>query len=178
MDVTPAERSQLASILRCKENEVDGKFATYQAAASEEYLRMILGQRVYTRGTDVREYRLLLLMKHVFKGMPTEAQVSALFQTTATQSRGLLRAVLSKYQYELHEIVTGSLRRALEQAKDDPNGDGKILVTASDNLIENLNRTIATVDGTLQQISKVRGTASTYEIDKGSYKALEEWLAK
>jgi hypothetical protein len=85
--------------------------AKYADAAAEEYIRMILGQRVFTRGQDIREYRLYLLVKHVFAGkLPTEQQICSLFQTTTTQSRALLRAVMSKYQYELQEAIYDTLR--------------------------------------------------------------------
>src|SRR4051794_20961152 len=100
------EKRQLAATLGCTVRDLSRTFKDYEKAASEEYARMILGQRVLTRGQDIREYRLCLMINHVFGGrLPSERQISALFQTTATQSRALLRAVMSKYQYELQTAI-------------------------------------------------------------------------
>ncbi|HEY8788095.1 MAG TPA: hypothetical protein VIM10_03025 [Actinopolymorphaceae bacterium] len=94
---SPPERKQLAATLGCDAKDLTKTLKAYGEAASEEYVRMILGQKVFTRGTDIREYRLSLLITHVFGGrLPSEQLISALFQTTATQSRALLRAVMSK----------------------------------------------------------------------------------
>ena len=100
------EKAQLAGILRCDPDALDAVLAPYAAAALEEYARMFIGQRVFTRGSDIHEYRLFLLIKQPLEGrIPDEQQVSDLFQTTATQSRSLIRSVLAKYQYELQEAT-------------------------------------------------------------------------
>jgi hypothetical protein len=95
-----AERDQLADALGCAVKDLDGRLAEFVSAAEEEYVRMILGQHVYSRGQDIKIYRLSLMIKHAFGGqLPTEGQNSAHFQTTASESRSLLRAVRAKYQY-------------------------------------------------------------------------------
>lgn len=177
MELTSDERRQLAATFGCKERELDAQIARYTAAAQEEYLRMILGQRVFTRGQDMREYRLFLLIKHVFGGLPTEQQISALFQTTTTQSRSLLRAVMSKYQYLLHDAIEQTLRDVLASAQEDPNVEGGRLITVdNENIIDALNRHIVALDGRLPQITRARGTVSTYEVAKASYERLRKDL--
>jgi hypothetical protein len=173
MKLTSDERNQLASAFGCPIKAVDGEISKYSEAATEEYVRMILGQRVFTRGADIREYRLYLLIRHVFAGyLPTEQQISLLFQTTATQSRALLRAVMSKYQYELQDAINGTLRDELRKTQSDPNGAGHLLPVDSENIIEALNRKLAGIDGTLPQITKERGTVATYTIPDSSYQTL------
>jgi hypothetical protein len=118
-----SERKQLAATLSCSPRDLNKTLTAYTDAASEEYVRMILGQRVLTRGQDIREYRLCLMITHVFGGrLPSEQRISALFQTTSTQSRALLRAVMSKYQYELQDAIRGSLRDELHTAKQPDSG--------------------------------------------------------
>jgi hypothetical protein len=171
--LTPAEKTQLAATLDCAPARVATELRHYTDAATEEYVRMILGQRVLTRGQDIREYRLYLLIQHAFLGrLPTEKTISALFQTTTTQSRALLRAVMSKYQYELQEPIRRTLHEAVHRAVADAAGDHWLLTIDSENVIDALNREIASIDGTLQQISKSRGTVSTYEIAASSYREL------
>lgn len=174
MSLSRAEKAQLADTLGCGVRELATELRNYNAAAAEEYARMMLGQRVFTRGSDMREYRLFLLITHAFGAMPDERTISALFQTTTTQSRGLLRAVMSKYQYELQAAIRRTLETQLRGAAPDPNDPDIWNITIdSENVIEALNREIASIDGTLPQISRVRGTVSTFEIPNSSYEQLK-----
>jgi len=95
----------LAEILGTSPDEVEAALAPYLHAAATEYVEMFLGRKVFTRGQDIREYRLFLLMKEVFERLPDEQEVSDLFQTTESQSRSLIRSVMSKYQYDLTDVL-------------------------------------------------------------------------
>ncbi|WP_131248526.1 hypothetical protein [Brevibacterium casei] len=173
MKLTQSERRQLAATLNCADGQLDDHLQSFSDAATEEYVRMILGQRIFTRGQDILEYRLFLLVRHVFDGtLPTTSQISAYFQTTAAQSRALLRAVLSKYQYELQEAVKKTVKRQLSEATDDPNSDSMIITVNSENVVEELNRQLADIDGNLPQITKVRGTISSYSIKPSAFEEL------
>lgn len=173
VDLSKPERTQLSRILGCDDADLDFRLKSFSAAATEEYLRMVLGQRVFTRGTDVREYRLYLLIVHVFGGrLPNEQQISDLFQTTTTQSRALLRAVMSKYQYELQAVIDRTLSDVLKAAKFDEKAETWSITIDSENVVEALNRRLASIDGTLPQVTKARNTITTYEIPNSSYDAL------
>lgn len=173
MNLTDAEEEQLSQIFDCGRGGLADSLRAYSVAATEEYVRMILGQRVFTRGQDVREYRLYLLIVHVFGGsLPTEQQISDRFQTTATQSRALLRAVMSKYQYELHAAITKTLTDVLEGARQDPETKTWSITVDSENVVEALNRRIAAKDGTLPQVVRARNMITTYEIANSAYKVL------
>jgi hypothetical protein len=175
MRLSRSEKTQLAATLRCSARDLPRELRKYADAAAEEYVRMILGQHVYTRGQDIREYRLFLLILHAFAGLlPDERTISALFQTTTTQSRALLRAVMSKYQYELQGAIRQTLETHLRAAVPDPSEpDLRNLTVDSENVVEALNREIAAIDGTLPQITKARGTVTTFEIRKSSYEQLQ-----
>ena len=179
MRLTRDEKRQLARILQCDVRDLSRRLARYREAAEEELVRMILGQRVFTRGQDMREYRLLLLIQHVFEGkLPTEQMISALFQTSTTQSRALLRAVMSKYQYELADGIRGTLKDAIQTAAvhvGGPTGE-KIITVDSENVIDALNRELAAADGRLPQIGKLRGTVSTYVVPAESFEKLAHVL--
>lgn len=177
MKLTAEERKQLAATFGCETPKLTKEIGKYAIAAQEEYLRMILGQRVFTRGQDILEYRLYLFIKNVFDGrLPSEQRISSLFQTTTTQSRGLLRAVMSKYQYELQDAIRGTLREVLDTAQGDPNSDDHLITVDSENIIEALNRQIIAIDGSLRQVGKLRNSASTYVIADDSYTQLVEHL--
>jgi hypothetical protein len=168
-----AERDQLADALGCNAKNLDSKLADFVSAAEEEYVRMILGQHVYSRGQDIKIYRLSLMIKHAFGGrLPTEGQISAVFQTTASESRSLLRAVRAKYQYELRQAINATLKTALERAVLADDGSSWSMVCESDNIVDALNDAINRYDGSLPKIRKAAGTAGAYEIANSTHQAL------
>ena len=135
---------------------------------------MILGQKVFTRGSDIQEYRLFLLVKHAFgNSIPDEQKISDLFQTTTSQSGGLVRSVMSKYQYELNSAIESTCISVLKSIAR--SADGLLVaVIPSPNWVEKLNREIAGIDGSLPQIIKKRGAVSTYVFERSSYRNLCE----
>lgn len=175
LSLTDEEKHQLAAILGCEVPRLDDVLATYASAALEEYARMFLGQRVFTRGSDILEYRLLALTKRAFGGqLPDEQRVSALFQKSATGSRSLIRATLAKFQYELTTELTATMSHVLGQVEDDGNG-WKVVVT-SEALVEAMNRQLGLLDGTLPQITKRPNTVSSYHIQPSAYNHLCQHL--
>jgi hypothetical protein len=175
LKLTKAEKEQLTKTLNCTAAELKRELQKFSEAAEEEYVRMILGQRIFTRGQDVREYRLFLMIRHVFgDGLPTEQEISSLFQTTTTQSRSLLRAVMSKYQYELQSSIDMTLRAVLDDAQYDDYSGKRTITIDSESVVEALNRRIASVDGTLPQIVRAKNTVTTYEIAESAYEGLTQ----
>ena len=172
-----AERAQLASALGCSLEHLDQRLSGFFAAAEEEYVRMMLGQHVYSRGQDIKVYRLSLLIKHAFGGrLPSEGQISALFETTTAESRGLLRAFRAKFQYDLRQATHDTMAAVFGQATKDDGADTWSLVCNSDNVIEALNDAVARHDGSLPKIRKAPGTAGEYEIAASTHAALSAIL--
>lgn len=178
MELSQEEKEQLAGTMECSVSEVDGRLELYKASALEEYLTMILGQKVFTRGSDIREYRLYLLIKHVCNGkLPSEQQICSHFQLTSTQSRALLRAVTSKYQYELRDEIEESLRVALSKSDQLSSGGARVFIPESENIIDSLNSMLGLIDGTLSPITRVRNSVNTFEVSPESYSALSDRLS-
>ncbi|MET4783082.1 hypothetical protein [Glaciihabitans sp. UYNi722] len=173
------ERRQLAHALGCTVGELDGRITSVSEAATREYLAMFLGQEGFSRVDDFLVWRLYLLIDTVFaQRLPSTATVSALFQTTASRSRSLLRSVMSKYQYQLQEAITESLQLLLdasESALDDT--AARVVVPGSDILIEALNDRIASRGGDYPSIGKVHGHVNQYRVEKSSFDVLVEILA-
>ncbi|MGA2837007.1 MAG: hypothetical protein ABSF84_10460 [Acidimicrobiales bacterium] len=167
------EAAQLAAILGCGVNELPGMLETFASAALEEYIRMFLGQRVFTRGSDVLEYRLLLLTKHAFGGnLPDEQRVSALFQKSTTGSRALIRATVAKFQYELISEVAQTIAQVLGDVEPDTHG-WKVVIN-SEPLVETMNRQLGIINGILPTIVRRAGTAASYHLEPSAYQALCE----
>lgn len=178
LDYSEKQKKQLARILHCGIDVLDEKLEKYAEAALEEYTRMFLGQKVFTRGADFKEYRLFLLIKYAFDNeIPNEQDVVDLFQITPSQARTLLRTVMSKYQYELMDAIETSLEKAFALAKpvDDEKPDGRKKLTINKaNIIEAFNNLLRSIDGSLPPIRKKPSTGSTYIIPASSYNALKK----
>jgi hypothetical protein len=173
------EEVEIAAILGCNTIELNNKLNVLIGAAFEEYLTMLRGQKVLKRGSDILEYRLFLLIKTTFNGtIPDEQIVSNLFQTTHTESRSLIRAVLSKYQYQLRSFIDNTMRIALKSATfvEQEKKQFYSVVINSQNIIYGLNRLLAELDGSLPPVIKKKGSVSTYEIKSSSYGRLKRRL--
>ena len=160
------EKDQLSQIIDCDKENLEESLKPYCEAAAEEHIKMFLGQKVFTRGSDYKEYRLFLLIKHAFENkIPSEQTISDLFQTTITQSRSLVRSVMSKYQYELSNAIEDTLNEIINNAaqRDGDDDDDKYYVTIGNkSLVEAINLVLGNIDGTLPQINKERKKLCIY----------------
>lgn len=173
VQLTTEDRRALAQIIGCAERDLVGRLAAFASAAATEYVTMILGQKVFRRGSDLLEYRLFLLVREVFDNqIPDEQDVCNLFQTTASESRSLIRSVMSKYQYQLKVAIERSMRRVIETAEQAEDDKPFTVTVNSANVIDELNRVLAEIDGSLPSVSKKRGSVSTYEIAASSHARL------
>jgi hypothetical protein len=165
------EKELLCNILDCEEANLNSSLELFAKASFEEYLRMFLGQKVFTRGSDMKEYRLLLLIKSVFNNqIPDEQKVCDLFQLTLSESRSLIRSVMSKYQYELKDAINVTLKNTIINAQH-VNNEYYIDIK-TENLVRELNSILGSIDGNLSQVSKKIGTISTYVIKPSAYAKL------
>lgn len=170
------EKELLRQIFNCKDDEeLIEHFKLCCKAASEEYTDMFLGKRVFTRGSDIREYRLFLLIKNVFKKIPDEQVVSNLFQTSITESRSLIKAVLAKYQYSIIEVLEDTLREIICAAEQDEEGVFEVNCN-SKYIEEELNKILSEISGKLPPIKRKTGAVSVYKIESNSYKELEKYF--
>jgi hypothetical protein len=173
LNLTQEDEAELARVLGCKPAELGAVLAPYTNAALLEYIMMFLGQKVFTRGSDIREYRLLLLIQQVLDNhIPDEALVSRLFQSTTSESRALLRAVMSKYQSQSHSAAEQSIRDILAKAKPDDSGGPWLITVDNTIIVEHLNRALAEIDGTLEKVARYGISVSTYQVTPASFISL------
>jgi hypothetical protein len=171
--LTEEEAPQLATILGVENDALADELAPFVRAAAEEYVRMFLGQRVFTRGSDAREYRLLLLIRHAFGNrFPNDQKISDLFQTTLSESRSLIKSVAAKYQYELAGAKEATLRSALDSATEAD--DAWVLSVDSKTVVEQMNRDLVQLGSDLPPIRLKENTGSTYVAASSSFEALRQ----
>lgn len=172
LTLTADEEVEISAILGCNVADLNDRLNLCLGASIQEYLAMFRGQKVFKRGSDLLEYRLLLI-ETTFEGViPDERTVSSLFQTTLTESRSLIRSVISKYQYQLKSHVERTLSSSLTSANRQDNTQVYTVVINSQNVVDELNKALADIDGNLAPVSKKRGSVSTYEISPSSYNRL------
>ncbi|HAM98449.1 MAG TPA: hypothetical protein DCQ26_07535 [Marinilabiliales bacterium] len=169
-----SEKELLKSILHCDtEAKLNDKLNKLSRSAFEEIRKMVIGQKVFTRGRDILEFRLFNLISYYFEGkIPDEQKICDLFQITATESRAIVRSIMSKYQYDLKETISSSLKEQVQNIIKDENLDFYRLSIQNQFFKDELNKILGNMDTSLPIIEKERGTISTYIIQPSSYENL------
>lgn len=161
---------QLPSKLGITESELEKNLKLYFQAAAKEYIGMFLGQHSLQYTINFREQRLYWLMREVFTNtIPDELLVARLFQISVTQSRTLIRMVISRYQYEFQDKINDILKRTVEDCTPTGTGGYYEVTIRSSYIVESLNNIIITEDGTLERIMRKPRTASVYRLYPDSY---------
>lgn len=176
LELQDTEEEELCSILGCSPSELPQTLAAHASAALEEYVRLYLGQEVFTQKSQADQYRLYLLTKHVYdEQMPSEDIVRSLFQTDQNRTRSLMRDVLAKYQYRLRNGVRRSIAQLLSQVQWLADSNAYIVSINNKSIVGEINGTLTQIDGTLPPIRLRPGTSANYLIPQSSYNKLCEY---
>lgn len=170
MNLSPEDDVLLAELLG-DQPDLDAVLSQHARAALGEYIEVYLGRRSSSRGADIQELRLALLVEHAFNGrIPDEATVGALLKTPPAGSRTLIRNTMSRYRHQLHAAMTGSAKAVLETVVWA--GDVVHTQRASANVVELLNQRLLALDPTLKPVGRVPASAGTWVIDEDVYAEL------
>lgn len=172
IDVSPDDQAKLQALLGVDAAGLPAATAMHAKAALSEYLEAYLGRRAFSRGSDILEHRLSLLIRHAFAGkIPTAAQVSDLFQTTLSASRALIRNTFSKYRFDLDKVAADAAKAVLEAVTwtGDNSWNAKI---AAPNMVELLNRRLLSANPGHKEIVRTQGAIGTYVITDDAYQEL------
>ena len=167
MNLSQEDDDLLADLLG-DQPDLDSVLSQHARAALGEYIEVYLGRRSSSRGADIQELRLALLVEHAFGGrIPDEATVGALLKTPPSGSRTLIRNTLSRYRHQLDAAMTASAKAVLETVL----WAGDVVHThrASANVVELLNQRLLALDPTLKPVGRVSGSAGTWVIDEDVY---------
>ena len=167
MELSQADDDLLANLLG-DHPDLDTVLSQHARAALGEYVEVYVGRRSSSRGGDVQELRLAMLVEHAFGGrIPDEAKVGALLKSPPSGSRTLIRNTLSRYRHQLDASMTTSAKAVLESVVWA--GDVVHTSRASANIVELLNQRLLAEDPTLKSIVRVSGSAGTWVIDEDVY---------
>lgn len=167
IDLSQEDDDRLAALLGSAPTR-EAVLSQHARAALGEYIEVYLGRRGSSRGADVQELRLAMLVEHAFGGLlPDEAKVGALLKSPESSSRTLIRNTLARYGHQLDAAMTRSAKEVLEAVIR--TGDLVHTSRASTNVIELLNRRILALDPTLNPVRRVSSSAGTWVIGEDVY---------
>jgi len=161
---------------------LDGKESCLVKAAVQEYLDMLSGEKVFSKASDIKEYRLLLLIENVFEEMPSEMVVANLFQLKRSEARTLIKNVDAKYRRRLNNKLEQNLKKlvnSIDEVKNDK--DETTFYCESQYQIDKLNERLLSYKpaGTensqnLSMIWRDKQVIKLYHISRNSLKVLRE----
>jgi hypothetical protein len=165
------EREKLMNLFQV-DNQLDFSDSVRKItiATINEYKEMFLGMGLPSRADEIQQHRLYFLIKYFFEDIiPSEAQISSMFQLTQSRSRSLIRFVLTRFHYDLERQLLNTLRETMESAQLSDDGSEYRVVIQSDNVLEELNRIIGIRAPRLDPIRRIRNMSRTYSISVDSF---------
>lgn len=170
MEVDDADLDRLANATGKPKDQLAQIMPGHAESAFREYVEQYLGRRALSRGSDILEHRLHLLIRYAYANqVPTESEVSGLFQTTASQSRALIRNTLSKYRFDLTAALEATVKAVLESARF--KGGDFLLTVRSAQVLEAMRTKLEQSHPGEAPIVRTPD-ASTWTLKRGSYQAL------
>ena len=167
--------SRLIKAFKCDDAQLREKIGDFAKAACVEYVNMAEGTKVFTRFSDLQEYRLYLLVKYFFSGnIPGEQTICSLLKIQYGSARGLIRSMLSRYRSDIEECVEANCIHLLKSCKKIDTNDGayRIVAIESSNLASELNDVLASIGSDQAPLKKMPNTMSNYRIEENSYREL------
>lgn len=167
------DKMVLAQALDCPMGDVDARLQAHARASLEEYVQLYLGRRVFSRGSDILEHRLALLIEHAYEGkVPPEGDIAALFQITLPQARSLIRSTLSKYRSQLRDATEKTVKTLLETAAWQ-NDDKEVWIEIpAANVVDLMNQALVRRDRGATGVKRHKDAIATYVITKKAYAVL------
>lgn len=135
-------------------------------AALAEYIQMFLGKDLPSRADEIRVHRLFLLIQHFYENrIPTEAEVSQIFQLPDTRSKTLIQNTISRFHLLLKDTIENTLRSVITRAvKSKVNRNYEVEIQ-SKFVVDELNRLIQRKASSQTKIVQKVGSSGYYIID-------------
>ena len=143
-----------------------------------EYCKMFKEKGIPTRADEVMQERLFYLLQYYYEShLPSENEISTIFQLTPSQSKTLLRNTKSRYRTKIASFIKNSLTEVIKQATLNNDTGQYYFICDSNILIEELNMMIGQEKKIAYElITRTKGTAIKYECSKDTYDLLKQKL--
>jgi hypothetical protein len=168
------EKDKLKTLLNVvSDDEFEDAISKITLAALDEYKDMLLGSGLPSRADEIREHRLFHLIKRYFCGrLPSELEVSSMFQLTESRSKNLILYVITRFRYSLEDEITNTLRQTLINAEVIDGGINYRIFADPKNLVPELDRIVSGSGRRLRRLIKIRNEDNMYSIAPDSYEYL------
>jgi hypothetical protein len=148
-------------------------------AGLEEYRDMFLGDGLPMRADDIRQFRLLYLIKHHFEHrIPNELEVSTMFQIPETRARNLIRYVLARFRNIIEQEILNTIETTLKGIRTSKRPNLSLVYIGADNIVEEINRIISLAGSEYRLLTKEQPGSHSYEISMDSLDKVKNYITK
>ncbi|MDE5418009.1 hypothetical protein L3049_08310 [Labilibaculum sp. DW002] len=178
--LTDEQKKRLKSIFNFVENYNETEvLENIMKAAKEEYIVQFLDDGNKNSVGEIRQFRLFLLVKHVFKGkIPSEIEVASIFKIPQTSAKTLIKNMKSRYQFEMESYFKGTIKDILDVISEDDLEDEEYYKfnIRSAYMYSEMNQIIELKDQNCEKIKRYNSVSSYYKISKKSKELLEKYI--
>ena len=173
-EVEADDLDALAEALSCAatEAEVQGRLAGIGNAALHEYADMITGEQTMTSITELRERRLVALIRFATKSVPDTHWIARTFNVPATIARSILRGVTSRHRRRIDVEVKQEVVDFLAACTQDGKTQKWSVAWTNPVLIEMLNSRLEAAKQSKEKIVAHADVGGEWIVPNGSY----QWL--
>ncbi|EPL6454033.1 hypothetical protein N0G65_001161 [Providencia rettgeri] len=165
------QKELVKKTLKIEDDDIQVALNKIARASLTEYLTMLIEGGMPNRADEAKQDRLLYLIQSYFEeSLPTESQISTIFQLTQSQSKTLLKNTVSRFRHKLDDVLASTMRTVIESA--DYVNDMYLVVISSDVVKDELNMLITQNEPTYKPITKRKGSAGQFEISEDSHTLL------
>lgn len=165
------QRELIKKTLKIEDDEIQDALNKIAKASLTEYLTMLVEGGMPNRADEAKQDRLLYFIQSYFgEILPTESQISTIFQLTQSQSKTLLKNTVSRFRHKLDDILFSTMKKVISSAEYV--GEMYLVVISSDVVKDELNMLITQNEPTYKPIIKRKGSAGQFEISEDSHALL------
>lgn len=159
------------------QQELEDALTKITKASFMEYLKMFKEKGLPTRADEMQQERLFFLLLYYYENtLPSENELSSIFQLTQSQSRTLLRNTKSRYRTKISTFIKNTLLETINSATQAAINEPYEFICTSPTTVEELNLIISQKGPTLAPINKIRNLASKYSCAIDTYNLLQQEL--
>lgn len=178
--LTDEQKKRLKSIFSFVENYNENDILkSILESAKDEYITQFLDDGNKNSVGEIRQYRLFLLVKHVFKGkIPSEIEVASIFKIPLSSAKTLIKNMKSRYQFEMESYFKDTVKDILDVITDDDLVDDEYykLNIRSRYMLSEMNQLIEFKDQNCEKIKRFNSVSSFYKISKKSKELLDNYI--
>lgn len=172
IDLEPDELADLADTLACSTAQVPAKLAGFAQAALREYAEMMLGTGPIASATEMRERRLVHLIRHAYAGrIPDVHEISRVFNVPPNTATTMLRNAMSKHRRQIVAAVQSDIDDFKAGCQQQPDQNWRVAVS-NPVLVEMLNARLEKAGAGKARITKDLKTLGEYNVPNGS----KQWI--